>query len=121
MPTSKLQTQLLYPDLEAALETGDNEALHEICETLAAEDLAEMILQLSPENLIIFFEQIKEENATKIFELLDVDVQKTILNSVSNQRVAAIVNEMDPDDRTELLESLPQSVTRQLLSFLKPR
>jgi len=121
MPTSKLQTQLLYPDLEAALENGDNEALHEICETLAAEDLAEMILQLSPENLILFFEQIKEENATEIFELLDVDVQKTIFNSVSNQRVAAIVNEMDPDDRTELLESLPQSVTRQLLSFLKPR
>lgn len=121
MPASKLQSQLLFPDLEAALESGDLEALHEICDALASEDLAEMVLQLSAENLIQFFEKVQEEQATEIFELLDVDVQKTIFNSVSNQRVAAIINEMDPDDRTELLESLPHSVTRQLLSFLKPR
>ena len=121
MPASKLQTQLLYPDLESALESRDIEGLLEICNTLAAEDLAEMAVQLSPESKAVFFEQIPEEKATEIFQLLDVDVQKGVLSSISNQRVAAIINEMDPDDRTELLESLPHNVTRQLLSFLKPR
>ncbi len=121
MPGRKLQTQLLYPDLESALETGDMEALSEICETLPAEDLAEIVVQLEPLGLANFFEKVPELKATEIFELLDVDVQKSVLNSLSNQRVAAIINEMNPDDRTELLESLPHSVTRQLLSFLKPR
>ena len=50
-----------------------------------------------------------------------MSLQKEILNAVSNQRVAAIINEMDPDNRTALLEELPQASTRQLLSFLKPR
>jgi magnesium transporter len=121
MPTSKLQTQLLYPDLELALETGDREALLEICDTLATEDLAEMVVQLEPTHRAIFFEQVTEKQATEIFELLDVNIQKGVLNSIGNQRVATIINEMNPDDRTELLESLPQTVTRQLLSFLKPR
>jgi magnesium transporter len=121
MASSNLQTQLLYPDLEAALETTDLEALQELCETLTAEDLAEMVERLEPLNQAVFFEQVPEDKATEIFQLLEVNLQREILNAVSNQRVAAIINEMDPDDRTALLESLPQNATRQLLSFLKPR
>ncbi|MDB5048482.1 MAG: mgtE [Fibrobacteres bacterium] len=121
MASSNLQTQLLYPDLESALETGDLEALQELCNTLAAEDLAEMVERLEPRAQAIFFEQVPEDKATEIFELLEINLQKDILNAISNQRVAAIINEMDPDDRTALLESLPQNATRQLLSFLKPR
>jgi magnesium transporter len=121
MANSNLQTQLLYPDLEAALETADMEGLQEICDSLADEDLAEMVTRLEPLNQAIFFEKVKEEKATEIFQLLDVSLQKPILNSISNQRVAAIINEMDPDNRTALLEELPQNATRQLLSFLKPR
>ncbi len=121
MPATKLQTQLLYPDLESALETDDQESLNEIAEILGAEDLAEMVMQLEDLNRTLFFEKTPEEKATEIFALLDVSDQKAILNALSNLRVAAIINEMNPDDRTELLESLPQQVTRQLLSFLKPR
>ncbi len=121
MPASKLQIHLLYPDLETALQNNDTEGLLEICETLSAEDLAEMVVKLVANLQGLFFEQVAEATATEIFELLDVDVQKSVLSSLSNPRVVAIINEMDPDDRTELLESLPQTVTRQLLSFLKPR
>ncbi len=121
MANSNLQTQLLYPDLESALETSDMEALQEICDSLAAEDLAEMATRLEPPFQSKFFEQVPEEKAVEIFQLLEVSLQKTILNAVSNQRVAAIINEMDPDNRTALLEDLPQNATRQLLSFLKPR
>ena len=121
MATSKLQTELLYPDLEAALESSDLEALKEICETLAAEDLAEMVGRLEPVNRAIFFEKVPEEKATEIFQKLEVALQKDIIEAVSNQRVAAIINGMEPDNRTALLEALPQNATRQLLSFLKPR
>jgi magnesium transporter len=121
MAGSSLQTQLLFPDLETALETADMEGLLEICDSLAAEDLAEMATRLEALNQAIFFEKLPEEKATEIFQLLEVALQKEVLNAVSNQRVAAIINQMDPDNRTALLESLPQNATRQLLSFLKPR
>lgn len=121
MANSKLQTELLYPDLETALETSDLEALKEICDTLAAEDLAEMVARLEPTNRAVFFEKVPDEKATEIFQQLDVADQKDIIEAVSNPRVAAIINEMEPDNRTALLEALPQNATRQLLSFLKPR
>ncbi len=121
MATSKLQTQLLYPDLQTALELSDKEAIDEICVTLASEDLAELVIQLEPNFMAVFFEQAPEDRAIEVFQLLDVSIQKSILDSISNQRVVTIINEMDPDNRTALLEELPAHVTRQLLSFLKPR
>jgi magnesium transporter len=121
MATSKLQTELLYPDLESALETSDLEALNVICETLTAEDLAEMVGRLEDTNRAIFFEKVPDDKATEIFQQLDVAIQKDIIEAVSNQRVASIINEMEPDNRTALLEALPHNATRQLLSFLKPR
>lgn len=121
MPSSNLQTELLYPDLESALEASDLEALHEICATLAAEDLAEMVSRLEPPNRARFFEKIHDEKSTEVFQLLDLALQKDIIEAVSNMRVAAIINDMEPDNRTALLETLPQNATRQLLSFLRPR
>src|SRR5262249_60937664 len=37
---------------------------------------------------------------------------------MAQEEVAAILNDMSPDDRTMLLEELPAAATRQLLSLL---
>lgn len=120
MAQNQLQTELLYPELQNALETGDAEELDAIVTSLAREDLAELVGRLPGEAQALFFEKVPEDSATAVFELLDVNLQRDALDAVSNQRVAAILNEMDPDDRTALLESLPDKTTRQLLSFLRP-
>jgi magnesium transporter len=118
---AKLQTHLLFPELEGALESGDPEEFDALCSALPAEDLAELVARLREEQMALFFERAPQEMAVGIFPLLDVSLQKDLVRAVSNPRVAEIMNDMDPDDRTALLESLPQDMTRQLLSFLKPR
>ncbi|HLP41590.1 MAG TPA: magnesium transporter, partial [Fibrobacteria bacterium] len=120
MAQNQLQTELLLPELQSALENADSEELEAICATMAVEDLAEMVRRLPAGVRALFFEQVKEETATAIFEYLEVTDQQDVLDAISNQRTAAIINEMDPDDRTALLESLPDKATRQLLSFLRP-
>lgn len=121
MPFLKLQTQILYPELEAALEHGDDEAMLAIADDLSSEDLAELAIELPQVLQAAFFEKIPAEKAVETFPYLDLALQKEILSALSNTRVTAIVNEMNADDRTALLESLPQEITRQLLSFLTPK
>ena len=41
-----------------------------------------------------------------------------MLRSLAQEEVAAILNEMSPDDRTMLLEELPAIATRQMLALL---
>jgi len=121
MAFRKLETQLLYPELEQAVENGDAEALEILCEQLALEDVAELVGELAPDRRAGFFEKIPLQIATDVFQQLDVAVQRDVLDILPAQREAEIINEMDPDDRTALLETLPVHDTKQLLSFLKPR
>ena len=120
MARNQLQIELLYPELRNALETGDAEELDAVCTSLAPEDLADLAARLPGEARALFFEKVPEEKAVEVFELLDLSLQKDVFETIGNHRVAAIINEMDPDDRTALLESLPDKTTRQLLSVLRP-
>ena len=47
MAQNQLQTELLFPELQSALENADSEELEAICTALAVEDLAEMVRRLS--------------------------------------------------------------------------
>ncbi len=121
MSLHKPQTQLLYPELEQALEAGDLEALEALCDHLAVEDLAELVDELEASLRVVFFSKIPLQTATDIFQQLSLPTQSEVLDSLPAAREAEIINEMDPDDRTALLETLPINDTKQLLSFLKPR
>ena len=48
------------------------------------------------------------------------DAQEALLKAMAQEDVAALLNDMAPDDRTMFLEELPASVTRQLLALLTP-
>src|SRR6185295_18591661 len=54
------------------------------------------------------------------FEYLSTDAQNALLKAMASEDVAALLNEMAPDDRTMFLEELPAEVTRQLLALLTP-
>jgi magnesium transporter len=43
-----------------------------------------------------------------------------LLRSMAHEQVAAILNEMSPDDRTALLEEMPSAAARQLIRLLTP-
>ena len=56
--------------------------------------------------------------ATDTFEHLEFDTQEELLKAMGNEEVAAILNDMSPDDRTALLEELPGTSAKRLLQLL---
>ena len=55
-----------------------------------------------------------------MFEYLEPEQQESLLKAMAQEDVAALLNNMAPDDRTMFLEELPAEVTRQLLTLLTP-
>ena len=54
------------------------------------------------------------------FEYLSIEQQNALLKAMAQEDVAALLNNMAPDERTRFLEELPASATRQLLALLTP-
>src|SRR5437879_9217179 len=69
---------------------------------------------------VIIFRVLPAALAADVFEYLDVDTQQSLLRCMAHEQVAAILNEMSPDDRTALLEEMPSAAARQLIRVLTP-
>ena len=63
---------------------------------------------------------LPRKDAAAAFEYLTLEQQEALLKAMAQEDVAALLNDMSPDDRTMFLEELPAPVTRQLLALLTP-
>lgn len=83
-------------------------------------DLAETIVELGREHEAVVFRLLPKERATSVFEHLPFEAQENLLRSLADRDVAGILDDMSPDDRTELLGDLPGKVTKRLVNLLSP-
>ncbi len=110
----------LRDSLHTHLEARNFGELRRLLATLAPPDAAELIAELDPEAEAVVFRLLPRELATQTFEYLPFETQESLLGGLRDTHVAAILNDMSPDDRTALLEELPGRVTRRLITLLSP-
>jgi magnesium transporter len=67
---------------------------------------------------VIVFRILPRKTAATVFEYLNTHAQELLLKAMTQGDVAALLNDMAPDDRTHLLEELPATVTKQVLALL---
>jgi magnesium transporter len=113
-------SRLLQPEIKSLIEERKLSILKEILQDWSPADIAELLIDLDEKERVIIFRLLQTELAADTFEYLDFDTQMDLLRAMGNEEVAAILNEMDPDDRTALFEELPASATKQLIQLLSP-
>jgi len=111
-------TQLLKPEIKSLIQEKNYTVLKEVLQEWPPADIAELIVDLDEKERVLIFRLLNRELAADVFEYLDLDIQMEILKSMGKEETAAILNEMDPDDRTALFEEIPAHAVQQLLSLL---
>lgn len=111
-------TQLLKPEIKSLIQEKQFSVLKEVLQEWPPADVAELIVELDESERVLIFRLLNRELAADVFEYLDVDTQLELLKSMGKEETAAILNEMDPDDRTALFEEIPAQALQQLLSLL---
>lgn len=111
-------SQLLQPEIRALLDERNLSTLKEVLSEWTAADIAEIMTDLPEYEQAVIFRLLPNDLATDTFEYVDFDMQLHLLKGMGKEETAAILNEMAPDDRTALLEDLPSSVARQLITLL---
>ncbi len=111
-------SQLLQPEIRALLDARDLGTLKEVLSDWTPADIAELLSDLPEHEQALIFRILPRDLAADVFEYIDFDMQESLLKGLGKEEVAAILNEMSPDDRTALLEDLPGSVARQMITLL---
>ncbi|WP_150452468.1 magnesium transporter [Arenibacter lacus] len=72
---------------------------------------------------IILFRLLSRERAKLIFKSLSHTDQLTIIEALGEKplKVANLLNDIEPDDRTSFLKELPEEVAQRLIQLLSPK
>ncbi len=80
------------------------------------------IIEDSDEEYIIFFRLLNRSLSKTVFKLLSFSKREQIIQTLSQNghKIATLLNDIEPDDRTAFLEELPGNVTQRLIQLLSP-
>ena len=112
--------KLIQPEIEQLIESRNWIMLRDIFSDLHPSEVADIIADIPEKDRGIVFRILTKDNSAKTFEYLEFEIQEALLKSLGQEEVAEILNEMSPDDRTELLEDLPGPVVKKLIRLLTP-
>lgn len=81
-------------------------------------DVAEKLMQLDSKDRNISFLLLSSDKKAEVFPYFEKDVQQKIIKALGNRDFAEMLNNLDPDDRTEILESFPDYLIKDSINLL---
>src|SRR5476651_1547479 len=109
----------MVEQISELLKKNDNTQLKEYLNSLNISDVEELIGEL-PEHGVLFIETLSINRAVNVFRILDFPSQERIIKKLSGKRVAGLINELPPDDRTALFSELHGDAVQKLIQHLSP-
>ncbi|MDI9570760.1 MAG: magnesium transporter [Pseudomonadota bacterium] len=84
--------------------------------------IAGLIEESPDEEDVILMRLLSRELSKEVFQLLPFSKQEQIIAGMAQygQRLANLLNDLEPDDRTALFEELPAKITHALMDLLTP-
>lgn len=107
----------LIEQTEAIIEIGDNDALNELLEDLNISEVKELVDEF-PEEGTKFLAMLPMSRAVHVFRILDFPVQERIIKKLPGNKIAELINELPPDDRTSFFSELKSDVVKKLIILL---
>ncbi len=104
--------------ITALIQEGEFFKLKQLLRALQPAELVRIIEAEEEREQLIIFRLLPLQLATEVFEYLDLEEQRHFLDNLAQDKMADILNEMSPDDRTALLEFLPANFVAELVQSL---
>jgi magnesium transporter len=117
-------SKLLVPDILKALENEPDQLAEELAEVLAElhiEDLAEIIAELPQNRVVQLLEVLPLDLAADVLSRLPGQVGSDALEQLDPPQAARVLLSIAPDDRTDLVQELPESARETILDHIEAR
>lgn len=84
-------------------------------------DIAEAISEMKRKERNLEFLKLSPDLKVEVFSFLDINIQEEIVRSMTQEDYADVLNNLEPDDRTELLENFPDELIKYSINLLNDK
>jgi magnesium transporter len=107
----------MVEQIELLIEQKNTQQLQDYLNNLNISDVEELIDEL-PEYGPLFIETLTINRAVNVFRILDFPTQERIFKQLPGTKIAEIINELPPDDRTAFFAELHGDTVKALILHL---
>ena len=107
-------------ELRELLNTKQYTGLRQELMELNEADIAMIMEEMEDKEMLKIFRILPKDLAADVFAYMEVENQQFIITSLSERDAANIIDNLMADDATDLLEEMPASVVKKLLSLASP-
>ncbi|MCC6385719.1 MAG: magnesium transporter [Bacteroidia bacterium] len=100
------------------LSYGNRDPVKEHTENMLTSELAEIVSEIPEDQQVFAFRCMSRDKAARVFELIELEIQKRLLDVLPHRQVALLLNDIAADVRTSILESLPADLINKHLKVL---
>ena len=112
--------RVILPEIRELLASKQKRTIRKVLSYFEPADIAEVWAEFSIDEKLILFSILNAKVAADIFEFLREDQMIELLDNLTTARKVDILNEMSPDDRTDLFAILPAEEVEKLIPLLEP-
>ena len=84
-------------------------------------DIAGYMKNLDREKLLLLFRILPKDVSADVFSYMDSDQRETLVESIADAEITALIDEMFVDDAVDFLEELPANAVKRVLHNTAPR
>lgn len=112
--------EMNFSSLFLLLGTGKLADLKKKLAEMNVVDVAEFMQQLEREHLIIVFRILPKDISADVFSYLDTEQQSAIVDSITDNELTSLVDDLFIDDAVDFLEEVPANVVTRVLKNTDP-
>ena len=105
----------MLEEMKVFLENKNYSAIRVLLEDELVADIAEWMEELNKEQRIVVFRLLPKNKAADVFSYLPLEIQQTLILSLSETEMGAIIDDLYSDDAVELIEEMPANVVKMIL------
>ena len=109
---------LYLPELREMIAKNNVENLSEFCEALHPARTADFMEGLTADEAWFVLSHTDPLTRASIFTYFDENFQVDLVQTIDRNEIAALVSELAPDDRVDLLNEVPKVIVEELLPLL---
>jgi len=83
-------------------------------------DVAENLLNLPNQKRVLEFLKLDKNEKTAVFSYFNSNIKQELMRSLASSEIASILNDLSPDDRTQMLEDFPDELIKYCVNLLAP-
>lgn len=115
----ELEQPTIQEQFEAVIRTEDKLQIRNFLDDQNISDVSKLVEEY-PEHEDSIIANMSVHRSASVFKILDLSVQKRIIQQLPANTTALLLNQLPADDRTDFLEELPGNAVRELIKLLEP-